>query len=434
MTNIEYDEKQLAAISLCCDKSKRIVAITGEAGTGKTTIIKEVYKRLYSERKLYNKDGSFKSVVPDCVVVAPTGKAAKRIQEVTGIPAVTLHRLLEYPMPGEIDEETGKPVSTFGPKRDRYNPIDAHIVICDEYAMVNRDLHSNLIFALPPGGIVRMFGDCNQLEPIEEGIVLKGQESVFTTALKKFPSVVLDQIHRQTEESSIISNAHLINQGIFPKRTDDFKLIFTNQATQPADELIKIVENDPDFYTYKKQILSPTKTRWVGTEKLNNVIQSKRFQYTPAIGVEVERHPWCKLPLQIYVGDKVIICKNNYDLGIFNGETGVVVEAFPYGNIVVDFGDRIVPIPTEILSNYKGSWFTYNPQRDIELAYVITTHKAQGSEYEEIVYVMDKAVIYNESRKNLYTAITRAKKKVTIITDQRSLTYSLSTKTGMYNK
>lgn len=434
MSEIQYDAKQLEAIRLCCDKSKRIVAITGEAGTGKTTIIKEVYKRLYSERKILNSDGSVKAIIPDCIVVAPTGKAAKRIQEVTGIPAITLHRLLEYPMPGEVDEETGKPTTNYGPKRDRYNPIDARIVICDEYAMVNRELHNNLIFALPPGGIVRMFGDCNQLEPIEEGIIVKGQESAYVSILKKFPSVILDQIHRQTEESSIISNAHLINQGIFPKRTPDFRLIFTSQQVQPTDELLKIIENDNDFYTYKKQVLSPTKTRWVGTEKLNNIVQSKRFQNSTAIGVPIERHPWCKLPLQLFVGDKVIIGKNNYDLGIFNGETGTVKEVYPYGNVIIDFGDRIVTIPTEIVTCYRGKWYTYNPQRDIDLAYVITTHKAQGSEYEDVIYMMDKAIIYNESRKNLYTAITRAKKKVTIITDQRSLMYSLATKTGMYNK
>lgn len=432
--DFQYDEKQQKAIDLCCDLSNRIVAITGEAGTGKTTIIKKVYKELYSETKKLDKDGNIKEIIPNCVIVAPTGKAAKRIYEVTGIQAMTLHRLLEYPMPGEIDQETGKPITKFGPKRDRDNPIDQKIVICDEYAMVNRELHSNLIFALPRGGIIRMFGDNNQLEPIEEGIVLKGQESAFTTALKKFPSVVLDQVHRQSEQSNIITNAHLINQGMYPRKSDDFQLIFTNDQRQPTDEILKIVEKDPDFFTWKKQILSPTKTRWVGCDQLNNIIQAKRFFNSDQLGVSIERHRWVKQPLQLFVGDKIIINRNNYDLGIFNGETGIVTEVIPYGNITVDFGDRIITIPTEIVLCYRGKWMTYNPQRDIDLAYVITVHKAQGSEYEEVVYVLDKAVIYNQSRKNLYTAVTRAKKKVTIITDQRSLTYSLSHKTGLYNR
>lgn len=432
--DIVYDEKQQKAIDLCCDLSNRIVAITGEAGTGKTTIIKKVYKELYSEKKVLDSAGNIKEIIPNCVIVAPTGKAAKRIQEVTGIPAMTIHRLLEYPMPGEIDQETGKAITKFGPKRDRDNPIDQKIVICDEYAMVNRELHSNLIFALPRGGIIRMFGDINQLEPIEEGIVLKGQESPFVTALKKFPSVTLDQVHRQSEQSNIISNAHLINQGMFPKKCEDFNLIFTNESKQPTDEILKIIENDSDFFTWKKQIISPTKVRWVGCDELNNMIQAKRFFHTSQIGVPIERHSWVKQPLQLFVGDKVIINRNNYDLGIFNGETGIVTEVIPYGNVIIDFGDRSVTIPTETLSFYRGRWSTFNPQRDIDLAYVITTHKSQGSEYDEIVYVLDKAVIFNQSRKNLYTAITRAKKKVTIISDQRSLVYSLSNKTSMYNR
>ena len=167
MGNFEFDEKQKKAIELCCDKDRRIVAITGEAGTGKTTIIKEVYRRLYSEHDVYDRNKNLVKIVPDIVVAAPTGKAAKRIYELTGIPPITLHRLLEYPMTGEIDETTGKPKTHFGPKRDHDNPLDQKIVICDEYAMVNVELHRNLINALPRGGMVRMFGDCNQLEPIE---------------------------------------------------------------------------------------------------------------------------------------------------------------------------------------------------------------------------------------------------------------------------
>lgn len=434
MENIIYDTNQQKAIDLCCDTSKRIVAITGEAGTGKTTIIKKVYKELYSERKILDAAGNIKSIIPNCIVAAPTGKAAKRIQEITGIPAMTIHRLLEYPMPGEIDEETGKPITRFGPKRNRDNPIDYKIVICDEYAMVNIELHRNLIDALPRGGIIRMFGDINQLDPIEEGIVIKNQESPFNEILKKFPSVVLTQIHRQNDCSNIITNAHLINQGMYPKKCPDFNMIFTSENKQPTDLLLDIVDKDPEFFTWKKQIISPTKVRWVGCNSLNNIIQSKRFFNTDQLGVSIERHSWVKQPLKLYVNDKVIVNRNNYDLGIFNGETGTVTEVIPYGTITVDFGDKIIQIPTEIVTNYRGKWTTYNPQRDIDLAYVITTHKSQGSEYEDVVYILDKSIIFNQSRKNLYTAITRARKNVTIISDQKSLLYSLSHLTGMYNR
>ena len=433
MGNFEFDEKQKKAIELCCDKDRRIVAITGEAGTGKTTIIKEVYKRLYSEHNVYDRNKNLVKIVPDIVVAAPTGKAAKRIYELTGIPAITLHRLLEYPMPGEIDETTGKPKTHFGPKRDHDNPLDQKIVICDEYAMVNVELHRNLINALPRGGMVRMFGDCNQLEPIEE-ISIKGDVSPFNEALKKFPSVVLSQIHRQSDDSSIIKCAHQINLGMIPQKSDDFRLLITGQDKQPTDLLVDIVTKDPDFFTQKKQILSPTKVRWVGTEKLNPLIQACRFFGKDEEGVPIERHPWCKVPLSLYVGDKVIITKNNYDLGVFNGETGIVKEVYLYGDVVVDLGDRDVKIPCQMMVQSRKGYYVINPQRDLDLAYVITTHKAQGSEYEEVVYVMDKAVIFNQSRKNLYTAVTRAKKKVTIITDQRSLMYSLTATKSMYNR
>lgn len=433
MGNIQFDEKQQKAIELCCDKDRRIVAITGEAGTGKTTIIREVYKRLYSEHKVYDRSKNLMKIVPDIVVAAPTGKAAKRIYELTGIPAVTLHRLLEYPMPGEIDEETGKPKTHFGPKRDHDNPLEHKIVICDEYAMVNVELHRNLINALPRGGMIRMFGDCNQLEPIEE-ISVKGDISPFNEALKKFPSVILSQIHRQSEGSAIIDCAHQINLGMIPQKSEDFKLLITSQEKQPTDLLLSIVQNDSDYYTQKKQILSPTKVRWVGTEKLNVLIQASRFFGKSEEGVPIERHPWCKVPLSLYKGDKVIITKNNYDLGIFNGETGIVKEVFMYGDVVVDLGDRTVKIPSQMMFQSRKGYYIMNPQRDLDLAYVITTHKAQGSEYEEVVYVMDKAVIFNQSRKNLYTAVTRAKKKVSVITDQRSLMYSLTAVHSMYNR
>lgn len=433
MGNFEFDEKQKKAIELCCDKDRRIVAITGEAGTGKTTIIKEVYRRLYSEHKVYDRDCNLSKIVPDIVIAAPTGKAAKRIYELTGIPAVTLHRLLEYPMPGEIDETTGKPKTHFGPKRDHDNPLDQKIVICDEYAMVNVELHRNLINALPRGGMVRMFGDCNQLEPIEE-ISVVGDVSPFNEALKKFPSVVLSQIHRQDEGSSIIKCAHQINLGMIPQKSDDFKLIITGQEKQPTDVLVNIVENDPEFFGQNKQILSPAKVRWVGTEKLNALIQSCRFFGKESDGVPIERHPWCKTPLSLYVGDKVIVTKNNYDLGVFNGETGIVKEVYLYGDVVIDLGDRIVKIPCQMMMQSRKGYYIMNPQRDLDLAYVITTHKAQGSEYEEVVYVLDKAIKFNQSRKNLYTAVTRAKKKVTIITDQQSLMYSLTATRGMNKK
>lgn len=428
---MQFDEKQLQAIKLCSDMSKRIVAITGEAGTGKTTIIKEVYKNFVDY--IHNNKEKF-GIKPDeqyyiedhIVLVAPTGKAAKRIYEATGIPAMTIHRLLEYPSPGEIDEKTGKPLMTSLPRRCRSNRIKQMIVLCDEYAMVNYELHRNLLDALPNGGAIRMFGDCNQLEPIEESKALIDKPSQFQQMLAKFPCVILDQIHRQEDGSSIISNSHNINRGIMPKRSDDFCIYFTTNTHTPTMVINKLIEDDESFYSIKKQIISPSKNSWVGTHKLNAMIQLKRFSKIYNQGYPVERNKWDKIQdFKLFIGDKVIYTKNNYDLGIFNGETGIVTRADMYGNITIDFGDKEISIPPQQTIMINNKFIDYNPQKDIDLAYVITTHKAQGSEYDEIIYVMDRSLMYQINRKNLYTAVTRAKKKVNIVTNLNALSFAL---------
>lgn len=151
---MEYSEKQLEAIDLCLNREKRIVAITGPAGSGKTTIIKDVYKRLTDEGITV-------------ALAAPTGKAAKRIKEATGIPAVTIHKLLEYSRPGERDEKTGKPLTDTAPKRDHTFPLVERVILVDEYTMVNHELNRNIIDALGRGAVLRCFGDIHQLPPIE---------------------------------------------------------------------------------------------------------------------------------------------------------------------------------------------------------------------------------------------------------------------------
>ncbi len=152
-TTIDLDETQLAAVERCCDLTQRVVPVTGAAGTGKTTILQNVYRRLYKQGR-------------EVVLCAPTGKAAKRITEATGIQACTIHRLLEYPFPGERDQTTGKALVSTDPKKDRNNPLNYMVVLCDEYAMVSVEVHRNLLDALPNGAVIRMFGDANKLQPI----------------------------------------------------------------------------------------------------------------------------------------------------------------------------------------------------------------------------------------------------------------------------
>ena len=412
--DFEYDTDQLSAIDQCLDPSRRIVAVTGEAGTGKTTIMQDVYK-------LWRKRG--KSVV----LCAPTGKAAKRITEATGIEARTIHRLLEYPMPGEIDENTGKALVSSDPKKDRRNPIEFQVILVDEYAMVNSEVHRNLLDAMQNGGLIRIFGDANQLQPIEDyNKKRKNQLSPFLKMLNKFDGVWLTSIHRQAEDSNIISNGHRIIQGLIPKRTEDFVMKVTDEPVRAVEDFIMDnLTNKVDFGSINNQILSATKQGWIGTTALNAAIQGL-LQPGGADYQELERHKWSDQEyLRLFKNDKVIQTVNQYALKVFNGETGIVVGFDDAGGIDIDFGDKVVNIP--MLLEMEGRQGTYyiNPQKDLDLAYVITTHKAQGSEYDQICYVMNKTRSWQLNRKNFYTAISRARKKVTIITDQRGLSLSL---------
>lgn len=417
---MDFDTTQREAIELCVDMSKRLVGVTGPAGTGKTTIMQQVYQRLHFA------DANGDSNIALC---APTGKAAKRIQEATGIQAMTIHRLLEYPHPGERDPKTGKVLKTTDPKRCRYNPLPYRIVLADEYAMVNQELHRNLVAALPPGGVLRCFGDINQLPPIERADYLKEQPSPFEDILARFPKVTLNTIHRQGEGSTIVAAANLINLGRVPSRSEDFNVILTDQPQNALRTLIVDREHSNlSFRTTDMQILTPTNRTWVGTAELNTLIQDfyNSGRELTDRAYKPERHNWDKKPIWFDVGEKVIVMQNDYNFEVFNGETGIIKEIGEYQEVLIDFGDREVTIPpvAEYIDKH-GDTRMYNPQKDLALAYAITTHKAQGSEFKEIVYMLNKSSMFMQSRKNFYTAVTRARQRVTVITDSRSLSTSV---------
>jgi len=416
--DLSYDESQVEAISRCIDLSheNRIVPITGTAGTGKTSILEEVYNTLDASGI-------------DVVLCAPTGKAAKRIKEVTDIDARTMHRLLEYPHPGELNPKTGKPYRSTDPKRDRQNPFDQRVVLADEYAMVNTEVHRNTLAALPRGGCIRMFGDANQLQPIESNKRLNEAPSPFMNILKQFNGIELKTIHRQSEGSVIISNGNRIIKGHIPVRDNNFILNITDQPVHAIQDFIMDnLDNGVDFTQTHNQVIAPTKVGWTGTDDLNPLIQGL-VQSGSKYYIEPERHQWSKVTgMRLYVDDKVIQTTNNYDLGVFNGETGKIITLHDDGTITVDFGDRIMDIPPLLEVQGRNGMMEFNPQRDIDLAYAITTHKSQGSEYDEVCYIMSRYRSYLLNRKNLYTGVSRARRKVTIITDQRALTTSLSKK------
>lgn len=405
---IEFDGTQLAAVTLCTDMTRRIVPITGPAGTGKTTIMRKVAREL---RKAGYR----------VVACAPTGKAARRIREATGLEAMTIHRLLEYPYPGERDAKTGEPKRPGFPQRDRYNPLEYDVVLADEYAMVNHEVHANLVDALPRNGCLRAFGDMHQLPPIENSAIL-AETSPFQKLLKTFAGVRLERIHRQGEGSGIVAAGAAILVGKGPQRRDDFAITITEKPIDALSDLVlEALDQGIDFRTLQHQIITPTRKSWVGTAKLNVTLQQllnpQLKQATP-----VPRHSWAlDKDTKIAIGDKVLWTQNNYELNIMNGDTGIVEDITDVEEFVINWGDRTIAVPPQLSVTRKDGTLAYiDPRKDLDLAYAVTTHKSQGSEYQHVVYILNKSSSFMQERSNYYTAITRARKHVTVITDQSS--------------
>lgn len=430
---MELDPKQIEAINACCDATRRVVAVTGAAGTGKTTIMRQTYEKLV--------DAGYR-----VVICAPTGRAAKRVQEATGIPARTIHRLLEYSHPGDPDPRTGKPIGVSAPRRDARNPLDIDVVLADEYAMVNTEVHRNLMDAMSGKALLRVFGDANQLPPIEETGARVGT-SPFKQLLDTFKGIVLDVIHRQGEGSGIVTNGARVLKGYIPVRNDEFAIRTTDsttsegvRVTRPIDRLREAIadyrERGIDFTKTTNQIITPSNKNWVGTFALNQLLQQELM---PADRVmqEIPRHDWIKRQYKINkmffgVGDKVVYTQNNYELEVFNGECGIITDITEYGEVEIDLTDRkIVVPPVQEWQKSTGETVTFDPRKSIDLAFAMTTHKCQGAEYEVVIYILDKSITFMLNRHNFYTALTRARKHVTVISDTRSLSLATTKKEAM---
>lgn len=414
----QLDDKQRLAVEQGLDVSKRISAVAGPAGSGKTTIMRMIYNGLTEAGYTVK-------------LAAPTGKAAKRIREATGLPAGTLHMLLEYTRPLEIDDKTGKPFGDTFPRRTKENPLECDVVIGDEYMMVNYELHRNLIDALQSGARLIVLGDVSQLPPIESSPILAQKPAPFKILLDKFNGIYLDKVHRTADDSGILLNAQRILGGTAPMPNPDFTRIITDK---PVDELVAALDK-ADYTALNNQIITPANKSWVGTLKLNATLQTVLMD-NDRHTLSLPRNKWdAANAVRVGVGDKVIMTKNWYDLdcedgskGVFNGEVGKVIEVSDVEEVVVDFDDRICRIPPAVQLVYNNKVTVGYPQRDIYLAYVVTTHKAQGSEYDHIVYVLNKSMLAMMNRKNMYTALTRARKHATLITDMASLSMSVTTK------
>lgn len=384
--NIQYEDLQRAAISACLTGS--VFILTGGPGTGKTTTLNGVIKILKAQKKRI-------------LLCAPTGRAAKRMSDLTGEPARTIHRLLEV-------DFTAKGELKF--KHNETNPLPADVVIADEMSMVDALLMCSLVRAIKPTSKFIMVGDSNQLPSVGAGNVLKD-----LIASHYIPSVELKEIFRQAAQSLIVTNAHRIVNGEFPvldDRQNDFFFMNKSLESDIAELVIQLAKQRlPDTYGFSPiddiQVLCPTKMGMAGTKELNKQLQS-------ALNPPSQNKAELKFFDVIFrTGDKVMQTKNDYDVlwtknnekgsGIFNGDIGIIrsVDRFSQ-NVTIDFEGRVAIYTSEML-------------RRLEHAYAITIHKSQGSEYDAVIIPIT-AFTHNLLYRNLlYTGVTRAKKMIIVI-------------------
>ena len=397
---IELDEKQQEAVREAVKNG--LLVVTGGPGTGKTTTINAIIRYFEMEEL-------------DICLAAPTGRAAKRMTEDTGYEAKTIHRLLELSGGPEQAQESIR----F--ERNAQNPLEADVIIIDEMSMVDIFLMHALLSAIVSGTRLILVGDVNQLPSVGPGSVLK---DIISSG--QFPVVELVKIFRQASQSDIVVNAHKINQGIpvildnksrdffFLKRYDA-NVIISIVITLIQKKLPKYVEASP----YEIQVLTPMKKGLLGVERLNVILQ----QYlNPPEAEKKEKEHGQGLFRE---GDKVMQIKNNYQLeweirgnygipvekgvGVFNGDTGIIREINLFAETVtVEFEEK------------RFVEYSFKQLEELELAYAITIHKAQGSEYPAVVIPLLQGPKMLMNRNLLYTAVTRARKCVTLVGDERT--------------
>ena len=383
---ITYADKQREAISLAL--SKGFLILTGGPGTGKTTTLKAIIS-LYEQRGM------------KVMITAPTGRAAKRIADLTGYPAKTIHRLLEvmYDKSGQLKF-----------KHNEQDPVSCDVMIIDEMSMVDTLLFESLLRALKLSCRLIMVGDSDQLPSVGAGNILKDMIDS-----GRLTVVALNEIFRQAQQSCIITNAHKIVNGEEPdlsRKDSDFFFMQRLDAEGAAVTVTELCSRRlPDAYGYSPlddiQVLCPSRKGILGSVEMNKMLQ--RVLNPP----KKELSEVKGILFTFRDGDKVMQTKNNYDIvwkkdgengtGIFNGDTGTIVKVKRgEGTVVIDFEGRIAEYSLEMLEQ-------------LELAYAITVHKSQGSEFTAVIIPLLGGFDKLYYRNLLYTAVTRAKKMLIIV-------------------
>ena len=379
---IDFNAEPLSTASL--------FLICGTTGTGKSTILKGILS-LFRQMKL------------KCLLAAPTGRAAKRLTEVTGEDASTIHRALE----AGIDTSTGKMIFA----RDEDNPLKADVVIVDEMSMVDIRLLDSLLRAIPAGKRLILVGDPDQLPPVGPGFP-------FGDMLRSgsISAVRLTEIFRQAQQSLIVMNAHRVNQGQMPElKTVNSDFFFMRRQSEDAvaqtvrDLCVTRLPKNMGIPSGEIQVLSPTRKGTVGTMNLNALLQASLNPPSP----EKKEKQFGEFTFR--EGDRVMQIRNNYDImwkktdgsavgtGIFNGDVGTITSIDPGSEtMTVVFDDR-------------EAEYDFTQLGELESAYAMTVHKSQGSEYRAVILTAWNGSPYLLSRSILYTAITRARELLIIV-------------------
>jgi exodeoxyribonuclease V alpha subunit len=403
--------KQIEAIKQAI--RSKILVITGGPGTGKTTLVKSIITILKAEGIIIK-------------LAAPTGRAAKRLSETSGMEAQTIHRLLDFKPGGD------------GFKYNDENPINVDLLIIDEASMIDVQLMSYLLKAIPPKASLIIVGDIDQLPSVGPGNVLSD-----IIASELVPVVKLDEIFRQANDSLIITNAHRINKGLFPifpsakknsesnknkennynkdsKRLDDFYFInisIKETKTNVGEEILAKVKSlirdrIPRRFNFNAmediQVLCPMQRGSCGAQVLNIALQNL---LNPPDESSIEKYGW-----HYSKGDKVMQIENNYDKEVYNGDIGLIKEINKIDQeVIIEFDKRDVK-------------YDFTDLDQISLAYAITIHKSQGSEYPVVIIPVGMQHYMMLKRNLIYTAVTRGKKLVIIIGESRALALSLKAK------